>query len=196
MQPLFGEANQVYPEDGRSRAQCDLPPQESPKVALTGWTGDLLAVDEDLTMRLWRRLLADANALQSLRCEPLLKSLAGAMKSPYTIPPDMNASYIARNLVDISDSSSALPFGVSSSMRSGSPIRVKGPVSNFRKVANGWTMTLGRSPEGALVRFHENVFIHHRPRGLVGQDVLVLGIIETGRRLELTGIVLLICNSK
>lgn len=187
----FGESEEIPKEDACAATQQDDRVRQSADFGLNGWTGHLLAVDEELTIRLWKRLLADADALKSLLTDDFIRSLHDAMQTPLRVSADINASYIAKSLSEISDTSFALPLGLSTSVRNGYPLRVTGSIATFRKVTNGWTMTIGTSPNSALIRFRDNVFMHARPRDLIGQDVLILGIVENLHRLELTGIALI-----
>jgi hypothetical protein len=187
---LHMAAMSMVEEQERLTGAPDIPAHSSVPggTLLDGWINRLVGVDDELVLRLWRRLLADSNAVSSFRSDNYLTGLRVAIGSPSTVPSDMNAAFVARSLLDCSENNPFLRIGRSESTMIGDAIRISGVVRSLRKVEDGWTLSISGEQENTLIRLRSGVFIQKQPRGLTKRNALVLGIVEkVVPRLELTG---------
>ena len=143
-------------------------------------------------LRVWRRLLADEDAVRALREDGYLEGLHRALETPAVVSTDANASYIARVLMECSDFNSSVPFGLPSARYQSTPARVAGKVTSVRANADGCTLRISGTPDPTLVRFNTQAFLRTIPRGLTGHEVLVLGIGDPKEIQSMVGIALVL----
>jgi hypothetical protein len=155
-----------------------------------GTASHLWCVDEDLMMRVWRRLLADRAAVDQLLKDAELVKLRAAANNGLSIPADTNASYLAHALLQSSHNNPLFPLGAPQDRQSGDLVRIAGRIGSHRKTSESWAVRI-LTDDGSshLTRFSANAFTHARPT-IPRAEVVVLGLVEDAQRLETRGIAL------
>jgi hypothetical protein len=147
-------------------------------------------------LRIWRRILADQQAVSDLLSDNFLAELREVINKPLQIPADTNASFLARALVECSDTNRLLPLMEDPRLHDGELVRLMGSVSSFRGIPEGWTLRVStHGGQSHLIRFSKEAFLQTRPRGIHGAEVLILAVVQDARKFELTGVGLLVRTS-
>lgn len=194
MGEIFGSADLIneLPATGRVIGESA---SAASSIFLNGWQGHMIAVDEELMLRVWRWLLTDRDAVVEMLKDRYLEELHDSLNAPHSLPADLNSAFLAKLLIESSDLNGVLPFNVNPSGSGFEPVRVFGSVSSSRKTAEGWTLGI-KNPNGnrVLARFRNTSTIGGL-RGLTRQSVMILGFPDSEKESSLVGIALVICQA-
>ncbi|MEU5907053.1 hypothetical protein ABZ780_22105 [Micromonospora sp. NPDC047467] len=185
-------------EDRLLRTEVDFPPAAiAEEFASIGhdhivgkWQSRLIFVDDTLTAVLLARIAAHAdswNALTRDRAAEPLQTL-----DRLRIAPDVNLSLVARCLLDLSTSNTALPYSGPGPFRVGKPVRIVGSIQATQRADDDILLRVADVSGRSLIRVRRASDWGWTPADLRARTVVAAGLTYRSRFRQLLAAALML----